>query len=187
MITKENLRATFCSLPIIFGIPTEWDNLFSSLKEVQQLNDLLSPGTQTIVTFDLQLYSKALQLESNSEIDNFVIRLGELHVVFTAFKMLGKIIDGSSLDKAFEEALIYGSNAIEQIKNGQRLYRCFEGHQILYLSLFKKYIVPLIDSHPLLEKGLREGIINAITIIENQKEERNESLKENHQKLIEFN
>ena len=81
MITKENLRATFCSLPIIFGIPTEWDNLFSSLKEVQQLNDLLSPSTQTIVTFDLQLYSKALQLESNSEIDNFVIRLGELHVV----------------------------------------------------------------------------------------------------------
>ena len=101
--------------------------------------------------------------------------------------MLGKIIDGSSLDKAFEEALIYGSNAIEQIKNGQHLYRCFEGHQILYLSLFKKYVVPLIDSHPLLEKGLREGIINAITIIENQKEERNESLKENHQKLIEFN
>ena len=100
--------------------------------------------------------------------------------------MLGKIIDGSSLDKAFEEALIYGSNAIEQIKNGQHLYRCFEGHQILYLSLFKKYTVPLIDSHALLEKDLREGIINAITIIENQKQECNESLKENHQKLIEL-
>ena len=81
--------------------------------------------------------------------------------------MLGKIIDGSSLDKAFEEALIYGSNAIEQIKNGQRLYRCFEGHQILYLSLFKKYIMSVID--PLIEKDLREGTINVITIIENQK------------------
>ena len=80
--------------------------------------------------------------------------------------MLGKIIDGSSLDKAFEEALIYGSNAIEQIKNGQHLYRCFEGHQILYLSLFKKYIMSVID--PLIEKDLREGTINVITIIENQ-------------------
>ena len=125
-----------------------------------------------------------MQLESNSEINNFVIRLGELHVVFTAFKMLGKIIDGSGLDKAFEEALIYGSNTVEQIKDGHHLYRCFEGHQILYLSLFKKYIVSLIDSHPLIEKGLREGIINTITIIKNQKQERNENLRENPLKLI---
>ena len=115
MITKENPTTNFCSLPIIFGSPTEWDNLFSSLKEVQKINDLLSPGTKTILTFDLQLYSKVLQLESNSEINNFVIRLGELHVVFTTFKMLGKIIDGSGLDKAFEEALLYGSNTVEQI------------------------------------------------------------------------
>ena len=139
-----------------------------------------------MITFDLQLYSKALQLESNSEIDNFVITLGKLHVGFTAFKMLGKIIDGSSLDKGFEEALIYGTNTVKQIKDGYHLYTCFEGHQIVYLSLFKKYIMSLIDSHPLIEKNLREGIINAITIIENQKQKRNESLKENHQKLIEL-
>ena len=81
--------------------------------------------------------------------------------------MLGKIIDGSSLNKAFEEPLIYGSNTVEQIKDGHHLYRCFEGHQILYLSLFKKYIMSVID--PLIEKDLREGTINVITIIENQK------------------
>ena len=87
-----------------------------------------------------------MQLESNSEINNFVITLGELHVGFTAFKMLGKIIDGSSLDKGFEEALIYGTNTVKQIKDDHHLYRCFEGHQIVYLSLFKKYIMSLIDS-----------------------------------------
>ena len=127
-----------------------------------------------------------MQLESNSEIDNFVIRPGELHVVFTASKMLGKVIDGNGLDKAFEEAPIYGSNTSEQIKDGHHLYRGFEGDQILYLSLFKKYIVSLKDSHPLIEKDLREGIISAITIIENQKQGLNESLRENHQKLIEL-
>ena len=93
--------------------------------------DILSPGTKTIVTLDLQLYS-------NSEIYNFVLRLGELHVVFTAFKMLGKIIDSSGLGKAFEEALIYGNNIVEQIKDGYHLYRLFEDHQILYFSLFKQ-------------------------------------------------
>ena len=56
----------------------------------------------------------------------------------------------------------------------------------MHLSLFKKYVVSLIDSHPLIEKDLREGIINAITIIEDQKQEHKESLRENHQKLIEL-
>ena len=95
---------------MILGSLSEWDNFFSSLKVVRKINDLLSSGTKTIVTFDLKLYFKALQLESNSKIGNFVIRLGKLHVVFTAFKMLEKIFDRSGLDKAFEEALIYVSN-----------------------------------------------------------------------------
>ena len=125
-------------------------------------------------------------MQLNSQIDNFVIRLGELHVVFTVFKMLGKLINGRGLDKAFEEALIYGSTTVEQIKDGHHLYRCFEGHQILYLSLFKEYVVSLIDSHPLIEKDLREGIINGITAIENYKQESKERLIENHQKLIEL-
>ena len=47
--------------------------------------------------------------------------LGELHVVFTAFKALGKITDGSGLDKTFEKVLIYGSNKVEQIKDSHRL------------------------------------------------------------------
>ena len=96
---------------------------------------MLPPGTKTIVTFDPQLHSKTWQLESSSQTDDFVLRLGELHVVFTAFKMLGKIIDGSGLDKAFEEALIYRSNTVEHITDGHHLYRCFEGHQITIQKL----------------------------------------------------
>ena len=82
---------------------------------------MLPPGTKTMVIFNLQVYSKALQLGSRWEIDNLIIRLGELHVVFTAFKMLGKITGGSGLEKIFEEPLIYGSNTVEQIKDGHRL------------------------------------------------------------------
>ena len=66
---------------------------------------LVTTSMKTIVTLDLQLYSKSLQFESNLEINNFVIGLCELDV-FTAFKMLGKIVNGSGLYKAFEEALI---------------------------------------------------------------------------------
>ena len=185
MITPENAVTSFCSLPIISGSPTDWDNLFTSLKEVQKVNASLAPGTSTIVTFDLQLYSKAIQLQLNSDIDDsFVIRMGELHVVFTALKVLGKLIDGSGLDQAFEEALIYGSTTIEQIKDGHHLYRCMEAHQMLYLSIFQIYVSSLLESCPEIEKDLREGIIDGISIVENHKKESKEDLVKNHEALI---
>ena len=34
----------------------------------------------------------------------FVFRMGELHVMFCALKVMGKLIDGSGLDEAFDEA-----------------------------------------------------------------------------------
>ena len=41
------------------------------------------------------------------------------------------------------------------------MYRCLEAHFILYLSLHKEYIQALVNENPLIEKDLREGIINA--------------------------
>ena len=90
----------------------------------------------------------------------------------------------SGWDKAFQEAPIHGSNTVEQIKDCHYLYKCSEGHQILYLSLFKQYIVSLIDSRTITEKDLRESIINTIAVNENKKQESKECLRENHQKLI---
>ena len=43
----------------------------------------------------------------------------------------------------------------------------------------------LTDSHTIIE-DLREGIINVVTIIENQKQESKASLRKNHPKLTEF-
>ena len=42
------------------------------------------------------------------------------------------------------------------MKNGHHLYRSFDGHQILYSSLFKKYVLSLIDS-PINRKGPMRG------------------------------
>ena len=48
---------------------------------------------------------KAVLVQANPEIrNNFVFRMGELHAVFCFVKVLGKMIDGSGLDQAFEEA-----------------------------------------------------------------------------------
>ena len=57
------------------GSPTEWNNLLTSLKEVQNLSNSLAQRSSTIVTFDLQLYSRSIQLQLNLDLDDsFAIR-----------------------------------------------------------------------------------------------------------------
>ena len=58
----------------------------------------VSPNKKA-VTLDLQLYAKCIELRSRNEIkDNFIFRLGELHIVFAFLKVLGKCINCSKLD-----------------------------------------------------------------------------------------
>ena len=72
---------------------------------------------KAIVSLDLQLYSKCIQLQERDEINrNYIFRMGELHVVFTVLKVLGEMIDGSGLDQSLEEAGIYG-NTVESRYN----------------------------------------------------------------------
>ena len=66
--------------------------------------------------------------------------MGELHIVFTALKTLGKIIDGSGLDQSFIEVRIYGLTSVEQIKNGKHMKCSFEGFLTLYVSTYKIYL-----------------------------------------------
>ena len=119
---------THCILPIIQGTPTDWSNLNSIIAASVKLNVNIGQSSKTIISRDLQLYMKCIQLQSIGNINqNFIFRMGELHIVFCTMKVLGKIIDASSLDMSFSKADIYGTTTVEQIKSGQYLYRSFEG------------------------------------------------------------
>ena len=110
------------------GSPTDGSYLYTALKSAQNLNATFSSAEKTIVSLDLQLYSKCIQLQSNLKIsEQFIFRMGELHIVFAVLRTLGKIIDGSGLDQSFIEARIYGPNTVEQIKSGKHMKRSFEG------------------------------------------------------------
>ena len=92
-------------LPVINGSPTDWENFYTSIKEAERLRQSVYPSGKTIISFDLQLYIKAVKLQVKPDVKNgFVFRMGELHVVFCVLKVLGKMIDGSGLDQVFEEA-----------------------------------------------------------------------------------
>ena len=107
--------------------------------------------------------------------------MGELHVVFTVLKVLGKIINNSGLDLTFEEAGIYGPATLCQIKEGKQLYHSLEAHFVLYLTLYQKYITKMLEKHPDIYQHLKEIIDTSTTATMNE----NSSLeiKETHNKI----
>ena len=75
------------------------------MKEAEKIKNCIVKDGMTMISFDLQLYIKAVILQQRPDIRRgFVFHMGELHVVFCALNVIGKLIDGSGLDQAFDEA-----------------------------------------------------------------------------------
>ena len=158
LISKEKAISTYCSLPLIHGSPTDWSNLYSSLMVANNIRLANSKQRKTIVAFDLQLYSKCIQLQAREEINStFVFRMGELHVVFAFLKCIGKYIDNSRLDDIFIEAKIYGPSTMEKMKGGNHMKRSFEAYLTLYIALYQLYLETIIKTNSAIESTLRDG------------------------------
>ena len=100
LLSSLRFVSTYSSLPLLNGNPTDWSNLYSTLQVVQKLTNKLSPDRKTVVSFDLQLYAKCVQLQSRVSVaKDFVFRMSEPHTVFAMLKCLGKYIDSSGLGR----------------------------------------------------------------------------------------
>ena len=85
---------TDAMLPVINGSPTEWEHLYAAMKEAEKIKNCIFKEGKTIISFDLQLYIKAVMLQQRPDIrSGFVFCMVELHVVFCAIKVIGKLID----------------------------------------------------------------------------------------------
>ena len=150
LVTEEQMITTCQGLPLYPSSPTDWSTLYSALKMVQDINVEVTGERRTIVSLDLQLYSKCMKLRSDKEIkENFIFRLGELHIVFAMLKVIGKYIEGSGVvDKVFTEAGIYGETTLKQILDGKHMKRAVEAHITMYLALSSIYFHEWYSEHP---------------------------------------
>ena len=140
LMTNSPVITTCETLPLSPLSPTDWTGIYTALKQVQGINAKISPHRKTIITLDLQLYAKCMELRIRDEIkEHFVFRLGELHIVFAFLKVLGKYISCSGLDQILVEAGVYGPTTLSQILDGKHMKRGFEAHMVLYLSLAKLF------------------------------------------------
>ena len=123
-------------LPLIPSTPTDWSTLYTALKLVQGVNVAVSGSNRTIVTLDLQTYSKCVQMRERNDIkDNFIFRLGELHISFAMLKVVGKYIDESGLDNVFQQAGVFSKATLNQIMDGGNYKRGVETYTTIYLAL----------------------------------------------------
>ena len=70
-----NLRPlTYAAMrPVINGSSTEWQNLYTAIKEAEKLRQCVWSDGKRVISFDLQLYIKAIRLQQKPDLrDNFV-------------------------------------------------------------------------------------------------------------------
>ena len=102
-------------------------------------------GTQTkrynftpMVTFDQQLYWKAMMIVENSTLNcptrDIVYLLGGFHTIMSFVSSIGHIMDGSGLRDVFD--LIYASNTTPHLLSGKAITRAIRAYIIVESALF---------------------------------------------------
>ena len=89
---------------------------------------MVGPEHKTIITLDLDLYERALQLQSSTRNANWILRVGELHACFASLHAIAKYLEGSGLESISVEAGIYSPATIRQIFTGKWFRRGVEYH-----------------------------------------------------------
>ena len=91
--------------------------MFTVLMQAQKITAVvMGENHKTVITFDLQLYEKAVKLQMHKvpDLDHLVFRIGEMHTIMASLCALGASIDGSSFDEGWIEAGLYGSTTSDR-------------------------------------------------------------------------
>ena len=102
LITEAGTKTNVAVVPpLIRHSPTSWPGLYTALMRAQNISVVVvGEGKPTVVTLNLQLYEKAQKLMSRDDMKGkFVLRIGELHTIFSALKVIGRYIECSGIDQ----------------------------------------------------------------------------------------
>ena len=122
--------------PLFKTSPTEFATLYTVLNLTQNISaTVVGPEKRTLITLDLDLYTRAIQIQESVGNRNWVLRAGVLHISFASLHALGKTIEGSGLDTCAIETGIYSSAALRGIYGGKAFKRGMEYHIINALAI----------------------------------------------------
>ncbi len=116
------------ALPLLPEVAHNWSTLLTVMMQARKLKELaVGDDHPTIISFDLALYEKVVQLlDSSPDLQvQFVPRIGELHVVMASLRALGTSIENSGIDDAWIEPDVYGSATTRQILQCKHYIKCY--------------------------------------------------------------
>ena len=150
---------TVCTPPLIPAPAHELRTLFTALRQVQDINEsIVGQGKYTVVTLDMGLYQPAQQLVlSRNDLNNIILRPGELHIVMAMLRTIGSYMTNSGLDASWIEADMYGSTTCKNILDGGHVKRAVEAHSVTLLALFRLYVGSLFEGDFEGDEIVRQG------------------------------
>ena len=90
------------ALPLLPEVAHEWSTMLTVILQASQLSLVIGKEHPTVITFDMALYKKVVQLlDSRNDLKRTVPRLGELHTVMAALRALATSIETSGIDDAW--------------------------------------------------------------------------------------
>lgn len=122
--------------PLFKTSPTDYATLYTVLMLTQGISaSVVGPDRRTLITLDLDLYNRAIQIQQSVGNNNWILRAGALHIAFAALHALGKTIDGSGIDTCAIESGTYTSAALRGIYSGKAYKRGMEYHITTSLAI----------------------------------------------------
>ena len=115
--------------PLLRTSPTDYGTLYTALMLCQGVSAVVvGPERRTMITLDLDRYSRTLKIQQSVGNTNWILRAGALHIAFAALHSLGKTCEGSGIDICAIECGIYTFAALQGIFSGKAYKRGMEYH-----------------------------------------------------------
>ena len=92
---SPNSTANILLLPLVPGPAEIYSAIYTAFKLAQNVTThVIGKSSKTIISLDLDLYERALRLRNSSPdfLDKYVLRLGELHILFAHIRATGSSV-----------------------------------------------------------------------------------------------
>jgi len=137
--------------PLLPEVVHEWSTLLTVLMQASQLRRLaVGEDHPTIITVDMALYEKVLQLlDARPQLKKIIVpRLGELHAIMAAMRGLGSSIENSGIDDAWIEADVFGASTTRQILKVTHYKRALLAHIYTSTALYEMVFELFFEDKP---------------------------------------
>ena len=122
--------------PLFRTPPTDLATLYTALKLTQNISAIVvGPERRTLITLDLDLFNRALQIQVSTKNKNWILKPGGLHLCFAALHALGKQVEGSGMDTVAVEMGVYSVPALRNIYGGKAFKRGVEYHIMMSAAI----------------------------------------------------